>query len=511
MSPSHPDITQPKNVNDDKEQGPFMDQGSLIREQGMEGQDVLESPSPSILSGPEKVLSIIIITTMTFLGPAPMSIYFPILGSLSRDLHVSPSQMSLTITVYMVIPRTPQIMQALFPLLTASFSDQRGRRPVFIICLTASLGANIGLASQTSYTALMALRCLQSFGSSSLSVVGIAAMTDIITRDERGKYRIYTSSGYTMASLLGPVTGGLLAQFLGWRSVFWFLAIFAGVMLLLVLVFLRESCRALVRNGSVPSQPWNRALVDWLHPLKTCQASRPQPPSTLGRGILDTIRLLGRWQTGLVVAFQAVLFCGTMAIFASIPVLFERHYGFQPWQVGLVYVPYAVGGFAARWIVNPLTTKNMQRYRRRVGVQATDYLPQDFPFERARLEIIIPLVYLGCAWMMVYGWLMERKVHVAGPLVILFFAGNAITGASVGLTAMLLGMHRRRPAMALAAANMVRFLCGAGAVAAIIPGIKTIGIGWMGTVVAGIYLVVSGVLWVLYYYGHRLRNSYRKK
>jgi hypothetical protein len=84
MKLSQPKLAEPKNGNDDQNHGPS------------------PSPSPSILSGPEKVLSIIIVTTMTFLGPAPMSIYFPILSSLSRDLHVSPSRMSLTITVYMV-------------------------------------------------------------------------------------------------------------------------------------------------------------------------------------------------------------------------------------------------------------------------------------------------------------------------------------------------------------------------------------------------------------------------
>ncbi|KAJ5408560.1 MFS general substrate transporter [Penicillium cosmopolitanum] len=474
MKLSQPKLAEPKKGNDDQNHGP--------------------SPSPSILSGPEKILSIIIVTTMTFLGPAPMSIYFPILSSLSRDLHVSPSRMSLTITVYM-------ITQALFPLLTASFSDQRGRRPVFLVCLTVYLGANIGLASQTSFAALMALRCLQSFGASSLSVVGIAAMTDIITRAERGKYRIYTSSGYTLASLLGPVMGGLLAQFLGWRSVFWFLAIFAGVMLLLILMFLRESCRTVVRDGSVPPQRWNRALIDWMHPLEYCSESPPQPGSTCRRGVLDTIRLLGSWQTGLLVASQAVLFCGSMAIFASIPLLFQRKYGFQIWQIGLVYVPYAAGGFAARWIVSHLTAKNMRRYRRHIGAEVID--PREFPFER--------VLYLAGAWVIVYGWIMQRDVHVAGPLVVLFFTGNATTGASVGLTGLLLGIHRRRPAMALAAANMARFLCAAGAVAAIIPGIKLIGIGWMGTVVAGIYLMMSGMLWVVYYHGQRMRPSNLKK
>lgn len=404
-----------------------------------------------------------------------------------------------------------KITQALFPLLTASFSDQRGRRPVFIVCLAVNLSANIGLALQTSYGGLMALRCLQSFGSSSLSVVGIAYISDILTRAERSKYRIYTSSGYTLSHLVGPVTGGLLAQFRGWRSVFWFLAIFAAVTLLFILVFLRESCRAVVHNGDVPPQRWNRALIDFLHPLEYRQDTPwPRTPRRT-RGVLDTIRLLSHRSTCLLSIFSAVLLCGNMAIFVSIPVLFQDQYGFQLWQVGLTYVPYAVGGFAARWIVAPLTTKNKRRYRRRIGVEAMDRSPQELPLERACLQVILPFVYMACIWMAVYGWLMKRNVHPAGPLVMLCLAGNAITGANVGITGLLLATHRKRPAVVLAAANLVRFLCAAGAVAGILPLVKTVGIGWTATIMAGVYLLFSGLLWVVYCYGHRWRTIEQKE
>jgi MFS family permease len=47
-----------------------------------------------------------------------------------------------------------------------SFSDKNGRRPAYFICFIIYLGANIGLALQSSYPALVILRCLQSSGSS---------------------------------------------------------------------------------------------------------------------------------------------------------------------------------------------------------------------------------------------------------------------------------------------------------------------------------------------------------
>lgn len=99
------------------------------------------------------------------------------------------------------------------------------------------LGVNIGLACQNSFAALLSLRCFQGFGSSGATVVSVATVADMVTRTERGKYMAYTFLGFTIGPALGPILGGILTKFLGWRSIFWFLTIFAGVMVL-VSVFL---------------------------------------------------------------------------------------------------------------------------------------------------------------------------------------------------------------------------------------------------------------------------------
>lgn len=58
--------------------------------------------APSVLSRPQKVATIILVCAMTFVGPASAGIYYPSLGLLARDLHVSYSEISLTITAFMV-------------------------------------------------------------------------------------------------------------------------------------------------------------------------------------------------------------------------------------------------------------------------------------------------------------------------------------------------------------------------------------------------------------------------
>lgn len=59
-------------------------------------------PAPSVLSRPKKIAIIVLVSAMTFIGPMGAGIYFPSLAPLAKDLHVSLSQISLTLTAYMV-------------------------------------------------------------------------------------------------------------------------------------------------------------------------------------------------------------------------------------------------------------------------------------------------------------------------------------------------------------------------------------------------------------------------
>jgi MFS family permease len=49
-----------------------------------------------------------------------------------------------------------------------------------------------------------------------------------------------------MGPAIGPVIGGILAQFLGWRSIFWFLVIVAGCFLVSFALTVPETGRNLV-------------------------------------------------------------------------------------------------------------------------------------------------------------------------------------------------------------------------------------------------------------------------
>jgi multidrug resistance protein len=196
----------------------------------------------SIFSQRTKIFLVLITILSTIFSPLSAFIYLPAITPIASSYHRSLADINLTVTVY-------QIMQALAPLFFGDLSDQIGRRLVYILTFSIYIAANIGLALQKNYAALMVLRALQSTGGSATVAIGNAVMADITTSAERGGYITAVQASVMFAPALAPVLGGLLAEFLGWRAIFWFLVIAAGVFLVVYVPFAPEVSQARGERG----------------------------------------------------------------------------------------------------------------------------------------------------------------------------------------------------------------------------------------------------------------------
>ena len=88
-----------------------------------------------------------------------------------------------------------QIIQGLAPMMIAGFSDKAGRRPAYFICFVIYIIANLALALQNNYVALLVLRMLQSGGSSGTIALAQGMVGDCIVSADRGKYVAYACVG----------------------------------------------------------------------------------------------------------------------------------------------------------------------------------------------------------------------------------------------------------------------------------------------------------------------------
>ncbi len=209
------------------------DEDTEISENQTASRDDDEAPLYSVFSRKTKIFVIFLTIFAALFSPLSSFLYLPAITPIAESYGRSLAQLNLTVTVF-------QIMQALAPLFFGDLSDQIGRRPVYVLMFTIYLGANIGLALQNDYAALMVLRALQSTGSSATIAIGNAVMADVTTAAERGGYITAVQASVQFAPALAPALGGVLIQYEGWRSCFYFLAIAAGVFLIVYVPFAPE-------------------------------------------------------------------------------------------------------------------------------------------------------------------------------------------------------------------------------------------------------------------------------
>ncbi len=133
---------------------------------------------------------------------------------------------------------------------------------MYIFCFIVFTAANLGLALQNSYTTLLVLRMVQSAGSSGTVALANGVVGDIVTSSERGTYIAFASVGGLLGPMVAPILGGVIGQYAGWHWIFWFLMIFAAVVFIPLILFMPETCRDVVDNGSIPPPLFSRNLTD---------------------------------------------------------------------------------------------------------------------------------------------------------------------------------------------------------------------------------------------------------
>jgi hypothetical protein len=113
----------------------------------------------SIFSKTQKRWIVLLVAFAGMFSPLSSFIYYPATHALAADLHTSIEAINLSITTYMIV-------SGITPSILGDAADQIGRRPVYIFAFVVYFAANIGLALQNSYPALLVLRMVQSVGSS---------------------------------------------------------------------------------------------------------------------------------------------------------------------------------------------------------------------------------------------------------------------------------------------------------------------------------------------------------
>ncbi|KAL4963064.1 major facilitator superfamily domain-containing protein [Aspergillus stella-maris] len=442
-------------------------------------------------------------------------IYYPAIPSLSTSLDTSISKINLTVTVYMAVA-------SIAPALVGDTADILGRRPVYIVTLGVYFVTNVAIAVTERYSALLGLRVLQALSISGTFSIAYGVIADVTAPAERGSFAALVSFAIGVAPTLGPILGGALTYAAGWPWIFWFLCIASGSCLLIVTLFLPETCRGIVGDGSGAVRSYQRPLVPGIMSSGQSQAHACEDTNAETRpgskrrfpNPLRSITLLLRPDNAIIITACGLMYTVYTCIMASLATLFVPTYDLTQWEAGLIYIPFGAGGIVSTFISGRILNQAWRDARIKRGLPVDKGRGDDldtFPVEKARLGVIWVPMALTVAFVVGSGWALHFQTHMAVPLVLHFFAGLVMQLDFSVYNTLLVDKNHRSPAAAQAASNILRGTLSAVMISFLQDMIDRAGIGWTFTFQAGLCLMAGALFVTDYRVGMQWRQRSRQK
>ena len=128
-----------------------------------------------------KLVVLIQVSFLAFLGPFCQAVINAALLPLSEDLGISVTEASYQTTV-------PIVFAGVFPLLWSPLSNIYGRRPIFIFVSALGIASQCAAAVASTWSGILTARAFVGIGTSAGMGIGAAVVADMYFMHERGKY-----------------------------------------------------------------------------------------------------------------------------------------------------------------------------------------------------------------------------------------------------------------------------------------------------------------------------------
>ena len=170
-------------------------------------------PAPTFLEGRARIVAFATIGLGMLLAALDGTIVSTALPTIVGDLGGG-NHVSWVVTSYL-------LAQTAVTVVVGKLGDQFGRKLVFQLSVTIFIigSALCGLADGMTW--LIASRALQGIGAGGLTVTATALIADIIPLRDRGKFQGALGAVFGVATVIGPLLGGLLTDNASWRWCFY--------------------------------------------------------------------------------------------------------------------------------------------------------------------------------------------------------------------------------------------------------------------------------------------------
>ena len=232
--------------------------------------------------------------------------YLPTIPSMMREFHTTPSMTQMGISMAMA-------GMGLGSVLWGSASDRYGRKRVLIVSLIIFVLATALSLFSNNITFFIICRLFQGLGAGGAMVLSTSIPADVYVGRQLAKLMAIVGAINGVAPALGPVVGGFMADWIGWRGIFVVLLAIGVVMTL-----------------------WTTRYNETLPPQRRLNVRSFKDYMSAYRQLFANKRFM------IYVTIKAVAIGLLYAYIASAPFLIQTHYGFDAMTFGLIFGANAI-------------------------------------------------------------------------------------------------------------------------------------------------------------------------
>jgi multidrug resistance protein len=408
----------------------------------------------------------IILCCMLFaviLLPFSDTVYLPAIDTIANDLKTSDTIINLTISMYL-------LCNGISCLIWGVICDRWGRNLTMRFGLLIFLFSSVFSIFTLNKYLLLILRIFQGCTISVTAVVSQAVIADIYPPDQRGRAVGVIFIPVLVGVILGPVIGGILTYYYGWRSIFVFQSILTFILLIIYILIIPET-----HQYQVMKQITNKKIIECNEILEPKLSNPFLPLIYLSHSNILAFILSASTAFASIIVNQLLL---------SIT-LAKEPYSFNEFQIGLSNIPLGLGEIIGCLMGGYIFDKGDKIFKNKI----LEYrlIPGTICF------ILIPI------GLVIYGWTFQWTLNATIPITAAFIVALGQALYRPQIYSYLTIKEQQNSATIASVNNFLNFIFAAITLAISLPIIDKINIGPFFTIlsIVNIFTIILTILFII--------------
>ncbi|KAJ7653075.1 major facilitator superfamily domain-containing protein [Mycena polygramma] len=400
-----------------------------------------------------------------------------------KDLNTTQEIVNLTVTCFV-------IGFGIGPLVFAPLSEVLGRKPIYAISMFFYFIFTLPSALAKNAATLVVARQIAGLAASAPMCNVGGSVADVWSIEERGLPMALFSGTIFMGPCLGPLFGGWIGQYAGWRWIYWVLFIFIGFCFILTL-FIPETLAPLLLQRKAAAL--RKSTGDEKY-RSLAELDHTPFAETLRIALLRPLVILFTEPLVLFMSFYlSFVYSLLYLLFFAFPIAFAEVRGFSAGMTGVTFISIILG---------ILIALACMPYQEKLYAKATVYgnFPEARLFPMMLGSVTLPAALFIFAFTGGYAWVNFMGPCIAGgcfgfSLILLYISANSY----------IIDSYSDYAASAIAAKTLMRSLIGAVVPLYVNQMFHNMGFQWAGLLLALVAVAIMPIPFVFYVYGYRIR------